>query len=218
MSPVAQGSSGASRRRRAWRGSRCRCCSRAPAPSGAGLRLDAARETGDRSRSARGRREPMRRVERKAVVACRRRANEVDAPRAPGTSGRTCRLRSPSLQLRHHLELHGMQEPGSHGVGEHEQPVVRPARVSPFELPRLGVAEEVDFARARRAYASLDGEVGQELERRARSRTRVVAGLEEEQPAVEAVRRTTWRSAGRRPSGTAAAASRVRAARSASSV
>jgi hypothetical protein len=61
-----------------------------------------------------------------------------------------------------------MQEPRSHGVDEDEQPVVRPVRVRPFELPRLRVAEKVDLAQTF-GVRVLNGEIRQELERRTRA-------------------------------------------------
>ena len=70
-------------------------------------------------------------------------------------------------------------------------------RGGPFELPRLGVAQEV-HSREAALEGVANGEVGEQLERRARRVFRVVAGLEEKQAALESRRRTTWRSAGRR--------------------
>jgi hypothetical protein len=76
-----------------------------------------------------------------------------------------------------------MQEPGSPAVREEEHPVVSARCRRPFLLPRLGVAEEVDFPQAARE-SLLRGEVRQELERRTRVELAVVSGLEQEQAVV----------------------------------
>src|SRR5258706_2822391 len=102
---------------------------------------------------------------------------------APDRSARRSRLRSPFLQLRRHLELDRIQKPGSSGVRKDEQPVMPSCRRRPFLLPRLRLAEEVDFAQTV-GEGILDGEVSEKLERRARLVLRVVPGLEQKQPAV----------------------------------
>src|SRR4026209_1883307 len=85
-------------------------------------------------------------------------------PRAPDTWARMYRLRSPFLlDLRRHLELDGMQKPGSSAGGKNEQPVVTARRGCPFLLPRLRVAEEIDFTQAARVRL-LRGEICQQLD------------------------------------------------------
>jgi hypothetical protein len=76
-----------------------------------------------------------------------------------------------------------MQEPGSSAVREDEQPVMSARCRRPFLLPRLGVAEEVDFPQAARE-SLLCGQVRQQLERRAGVELAVVPGLEQEQAVV----------------------------------
>ncbi len=58
-------------------------------------------------------------------------------------------------------------------------------RGRPFELPRFGVAQEVDLRQAA-LIGVADGEVGEQLERGARRVFRVIAGLEEKQRALKA--------------------------------
>src|SRR5262245_23516188 len=100
------------------------------------------------------------------MVVPRQMAAEPGAlPRAPDTSARMFRLRSPFLpDLRRHLELDGMQKPGSPAGGENEQPVVTPHRGRPFLLPRLCVAEKIDFTQAA-GVRLLRDEIRQQLER-----------------------------------------------------
>src|SRR6185503_15606763 len=104
-------------------------------------------------------------------------------PRAPDRSARMFRLRSPFPDLRRHLEFDGMQKPGSSAVGKNEQPVVTARRGRPFLLPRLRVAEKIDFAQSARVRF-LGGEIRQQLEGGARMELAVMAGLQQEQPAV----------------------------------
>src|SRR5882672_11277937 len=113
----------------------------------------------------------------------RRPAARSGARTSPDTSARRCRLRSPFLQLRRHLELDRMQEPGSSGVREDEQPVMSSRRCRPFLFPGFRVTKEVDFAQAVRESV-LGGEIGEKLEWRARVVLRVVPGLEQKQPPV----------------------------------
>src|SRR5689334_7158315 len=93
------------------------------------------------------------------------------------------RLRSPFFDLRRHLELDGMQKPGSPAVGKNEQPVVTPRGRRPLLLPRLGVAEKIDLAQAARVRL-LNGQIRQELERRARMEFAVMARLQQKETAV----------------------------------
>src|SRR5262245_55897848 len=84
--------------------------------------------------------------------------------RVPDRWARMFRLRSPFLlNLRRHLELEGMQKPGSPAARKNEQPVVTANRGCPFLLPRLRVAEQITFAQAARVRV-LRGEIRQQLE------------------------------------------------------
>src|SRR5687767_244572 len=74
-----------------------------------------------------------------------------------------------------------MQKLGSPGRREDIEPLVRPRGPRPFELPRLGVPEKVDF-REPFLIGGLNREGGQELEGGAGGVVRVVPGLEQEQP------------------------------------
>ena len=78
-----------------------------------------------------------------------------------------------------------MQKLGSQRVAEHIQPVMSATRRRPFELPGFRVAEEVHFGQAPRARL-LDRERREDLEGRPGGELRVVPGLEQEQPVVEA--------------------------------
>src|SRR5687768_16826307 len=80
-----------------------------------------------------------------------------------------------------------MQKPGSPGAGKDEQPVVRPALVRPFELPRLSVAEKVDLPPAF-GVCVLNRVLRQHAARATGQRLGAVAGLDEEERAVEARR------------------------------
>ena len=77
-----------------------------------------------------------------------------------------------------------MQELRARALAEYEQPLVA-SHGRPFELPRFGVAQEIHFSEAT-LIGVTNGEVGEQLERRARRIFRVVAGLEEKQPALKA--------------------------------
>src|SRR5258705_184048 len=115
-------------------------------------------------------------------MAARSSLSGARSPRrtVPGTSARMFRLRSPFPDLRRHLELEGMQKPGSPAVRKDEQPVVASRRRCPFLLPRFRVAEEVDLAQPVRERL-LRREVRQELEWRARVEFAVVPGLEQKE-------------------------------------
>src|SRR4026207_808703 len=103
------------------------------------------------------------------MVASRQTAVQPGAsPRAPDRPAQMFRLRSPFLlNLRRHPELDGMQKPGQAAGRKNEQTVVPARRGRPFLLPRLRVAEKIDFTETARVRL-LRGEIREQLQGRAR--------------------------------------------------
>ena len=95
--------------------------------------------------------------------------------------------RAKALDRRDDPELDGMQHPGPHGARKDEQPIVRPGRRCPFELPGLGITEKIEFGQSGGDRFS-KGEVGEDLERRTLRIVRVVPRLHQEQALLIAQR------------------------------
>src|SRR5688500_14441962 len=96
----------------------------------------------------------------------------------------------PALHSWLETEFQLVHEPATNVAPEDEEPIVRPRRARPFELPGLGVPKEVDFGQAF-CEGVLECERRQGLEGRTPGKLRVVAGLQEHEPAsiARAVRR-----------------------------
>src|SRR5262245_36538669 len=89
------------------------------------------------------------------------------------------------MERREDAQLQRMDEPRAAVLCVHVEPLMRPRARGPFALPWLRVAEKVNFEEPFLERA-LRGEIGEDLEGRARLVLRVVACLDQEQPPLVA--------------------------------